>query len=197
MGNALETMTVTELRDRAKECGISGRWDMTKTQLIEALTVEVLPCTEDEVEQSETTLETDTEDVKEVIDAECKEIDDVECETVEAKVVDKFEPVAIETLKATQSKATRIRMRKLESIQQGEFVAFVVDDKNVCNKRVMTAKVINRSASRKMLQVETKRGSVIVVPFEDVLWIRTGKVWPAEIYSLLKGGSMNYERDTE
>ena len=33
-----EKMTVKQLRERAKELNISGRWDMTKAQLIEAIT---------------------------------------------------------------------------------------------------------------------------------------------------------------
>lgn len=37
MKEELKSLTVSQLRERAKELGISGRWEMTKTQLIDAI----------------------------------------------------------------------------------------------------------------------------------------------------------------
>ena len=35
--------------------------------------------------------------------------------------------------------------------------------------------------------VETSYGAVSVIPFEDVLWVRTGNRWPRGVYNMLKG----------
>lgn len=37
MKENLKSFTVSQLRERAKELGISGRWEMTKSQLIDAI----------------------------------------------------------------------------------------------------------------------------------------------------------------
>lgn len=37
MKEELKSLTVSQLRERAKELGISGRWEMTKAQLIDAI----------------------------------------------------------------------------------------------------------------------------------------------------------------
>jgi hypothetical protein len=35
--------------------------------------------------------------------------------------------------------------------------------------------------------VETSYGATHVIPFEDVLWVRTGARWPRGVYNMLKG----------
>lgn len=74
------------------------------------------------------------------------------------------------------------KMAYVENAEVGTLVAF-----RLSSGKVKSAKVIKRSAKNRMLKVETSYGATYVVPYEDVVWVRTGKRWPRGVYNLLKG----------
>jgi hypothetical protein len=156
-------LTVKELRDKAKVLNISGRWDMTKPQLIEAIVR--AEKTEDEEPESATdeiAIDNDNANV------------DVEIETKEEKSVN----INMEQ-----------KQKYLDNIQIGALVAFKVSE-----TKAKSAKVIKKSTKSRKLMVETSYGATHVIPFEDVLWVRTGARWPKGVYNMLKGiGGTNEE----
>lgn len=154
-------LTVKELRDKAKVLNISGRWDMTKPQLIEAIVraesedANVGGITRVESATDENTIDNDNANV------------DVEIETKEEKSVN----INMEQ-----------KQKYLDNIQVGALVAFKVSE-----TKAKSAKVIKKSTKSRKLMVETSYGATHVIPFEDVLWVRTGARWPKGVYNMLKG----------
>lgn len=84
------------------------------------------------------------------------------------------------------SKVTTIdyegKMRRIENIGVGTIVAFRTED-----GKVKSAKVVNKSTKNKKLKVETSYGKIYIVPFDKVIWVKTGVRWPRGVYNLLKG----------
>ena len=155
-------LTVKELRDKAKVLNISGHWDMTKPQLIEA----IVRAENAEVKESESATEEITIDNDEV---------NVETETKRENSV---------SINMEQ------KQKYLDNIQIGALVAFKVSE-----TKAKSAKVIKKSTKSRKLMVETSYGTTHVIPFEDILWVRTGARWPRGVYNMLKGiGEENEER---
>lgn len=154
-------LTVKELRDKAKVLNISGRWDMTKPQLIEA----IVRAENAEVKESESATEEITIDNDEVnVETEVKRENSVSINMEQ-------------------------KQKYLDNIQIGALVAFKVSE-----TKAKSAKVIKMSTKSRKLMVETSYGATHVIPFEDVLWVRTGARWPRGVYNMLKGiGEENEE----
>lgn len=75
------------------------------------------------------------------------------------------------------------KMRYIEDVEVGTLVAF----KDNASGKVRSAKVLKKSSSKRKLMVETEYGASFVIPFTDVLWVKTGTRWPRGIFLLLKG----------
>lgn len=154
MTKDLESLTVANLRAIAKKYNISGRWDMTKEQLVEAIL---------KAEKNESVSENKSAKEEEKVDNQ----KDVEAE-------DKIE-----------KKSADINPEKeyyLMNAQVGTLVAF-----KLSNGKVKSAKITKRSTSKRRFMLETNYGAEYIVPFEDVIWVRTSKKWPRGVYQLLKG----------
>lgn len=74
------------------------------------------------------------------------------------------------------------KMKYVENAEVGTIVAFKLPD-----GRVKSAKIERRSTSRRKLKLATQYGAEFVVPYEDIIWVRTTKRWPKGVYNLLKG----------
>lgn len=154
----LQKKTCKELRELAKELNISGRWDMTKDQLIDAiLGAEVVENTNE------------SESAKD----ECK-IDNQE------NVVEVEDKVEKESANVDVDMAQK--MPYIENIEIGTLVAF-----RLSNGKVKSAKVTRKSTKNRKLKLETDYGAEYIVSFDDIVWVRTGKRWPRGVYKLLKG----------
>lgn len=70
----------------------------------------------------------------------------------------------------------------IESAAMGTLVAFKLP-----SGKVKSAAIIKRASASRMLMLETSYGARFVVSYDDVLWVRTGKLWPKGVYQLLKG----------
>jgi len=150
-------MTVKELLAKAKNLNISGRWDMTKMQLIEAIV------------RAEKTDVGGITRVKSATDEITIDNDEVNVE--------------IETKRENSVSINREQKQKyLDNIQIGALVAFRVSE-----TKAKSAKVIKKSTKQRKLMVETSYGATSVISFDDVLWVRTGNRWPRGVYNMLKG----------
>jgi len=166
----LSNKTVPELRDLAKELGIAGRWDMNKTQLIEAISATGNPTTEKEV----------NEDMVE--DAE-KNWDDEEDIVNSTEVVKVTKEYTVNGEKRTIACVPpEIKERYVQEAPIGTIVAFELDGK------VRSAKIENRNSKKKLLMLKNKPGVEFIVPYSAILWVRSGNKWPDAIYELLTGG---------
>ena len=154
----LQKKTCKELRELAKELNISGRWDMTKDQLIDAiLGAEVVENTNE------------SESAKD----ECKVDNQENVVEVEDKVEKESANVDVDMAQ---------KMPYIENIEIGTLVAF-----RLSNGKVKSAKVTRKSTKNRKLKLETEYGAEYIVSFDDIVWVRTGKRWPRGVYKLLKG----------
>lgn len=154
----LQKKTCKELRELAKELNISGRWDMTKDQLIDAiLGAEVVENTNE------------SESAKD----ECKVDNQENVVEVEDKVEKESANVDVDMAQ---------KMPYIENIEIGTLVAF-----RLSNGNVKSAKVTRKSTKNRKLKLETDYGAEYIVSFDDIVWVRTGKRWPRGVYKLLKG----------
>lgn len=158
----LQQKTCKELREQAKDLEISGRWDMTKPELIEA-----------------------------ILKAEEAKFSNVKAEAKSATDevgIDNQASVEVEGKSEKESTSTNVeidmnqKMSYIENIEVGTLVAF-----RLSNGKVKSAKVIRKSTKNRKLKLETEYGAEYIVSFEDIVWVRTGKRWPRGVYKLLKG----------
>lgn len=153
----LQNKTCKELREFAKDMNISGRWDMTKDQLIEAIL--------------------GAKEVKTTIKEESAK---------DEHKVDNQENVEVENKDEKKSASSDVDMKQkmpyIENIEIGTLVAF-----RLSSGKVKSAKVMRKSTKNRKLKLETDYGAEYIVSFDDIVWVRTGKRWPRGVYKLLKG----------
>ncbi len=162
----LEVKTKKELRAIATELEITGRWDMTKPQLIDA----ILGAKSAKVSNHKEVTDVNPQSAND----ECK-VDNHECENVEAEN-------KVENESADVQVNMEQKMSYIENIDIGTIVAF-----RLSNGKVKSAKVVKKSTKNRKLKLETDYGAEYIVSYEDVVWVRTGKRWPKGVYKLLKG----------
>lgn len=82
------------------------------------------------------------------------------------------------------------KKERIERAEVGLLVAFSLNGSN----KIMTAKIVENN--KKTLVVETKNGTRYFVGQEDIIWVKTGKRWPKQIYlELIKDrGASNEEK---
>ena len=158
--------TKKELRAIATELEITGRWDMTKEQLIDA----ILRANSAEVGNQENVVDENPQSAND----ECK-VDNHECVNVEAET-------KVENESASVQVNMEQKMSYIENIDIGTIVAF-----RLSNGKVKSAKVTRKSTKNRKLKLETDYGAEYIISYEDVVWVRTGKRWPRGVYKLLKG----------
>lgn len=73
------------------------------------------------------------------------------------------------------------KVRYIEQAEVGTIIAFYDE-----NGKPNSAALENRSTSRKMLKLVTQYGKEFIVPYDKVIWVRTGNIWPNKVYRLLK-----------
>ena len=170
--DVLSKMLCKELREKAKELDISGRWNMTKEQLVDA----ILGAENAEVGVSSNVSAKDEckVDITNNVEVGCQS---GKCENGPANIkIDMGQ-----------------KMPYIEKAEVGALVAF-----RLSSGKVKSAKIINKSSKNRKLKLETEYGAIYVVSYDDVIWVRTGLRWPTGVYKLLKGlGVNNGEREQE
>lgn len=163
----LEAKTKKELRVIATELEVTGRWDMTKPQLIDA----ILRAKNTKIGEPENVENVNPQSAND----ECKVDNHKDENNVEAE--DKIENKSANVVVNMEQK-----MLYIENIDVGTIVAF-----RLSNGKVKSAKVVRKSTKNRKLKLETDYGAEYIVSYEDVVWVRTGKRWPRGVYQLLKG----------
>ena len=162
----LEAKTKKELRAIATELEITGRWDMTKPQLIDA----ILGANSAKCGEQENVVDENPQSANDEV-----KVDNHECNNVEAE--DKCE---------NESAGVKVNMEQkmsyIENIDIGTIVAF-----RLSNGKVKSAKVTRKSTKNRKLKLETDYGAEYIISYEDIVWVRTGQRWPRGVYKLLKG----------
>lgn len=161
----LESKTRKELRVIATELKITGRWEMTKEQLIDAIL-------------RANSVESNDENVKPTEAESAKDenkVDNREHKNVEAETKDENKSAGVKV-------NMEQKMSYIENVDIGTIVAF-----RLSNGKVKSAKVTRKSTKNRKLKLETDYGAEYIVSYDDVIWVRTGKRWPRGVYKLLKG----------
>lgn len=157
----LEKLTVKELRAGiAKELNIVGRHDMKKDVLIAAILGE-------KVEKPKRKPPKPVQTVEELIEQFCKKEESVEESTKE--------DVDDETRKQN-------KMRYIEQAMPDTIIAFKLP-----GIKAKSAKIVRKSTKNRKFKVETAYGVEYVVPYDNVIWVKTNRRWPRGVYNMLKG----------
>lgn len=178
----LQSLSVSDLRNLAKEQKISGRWDMTKDQLVSA----VIAATEYKEEVENSNKEINFDDIAK------KEIETAQEELIATKVEDEERTVQFDLKdykkhqQEEQPASIDGKLSYLNTINRGALIAFKTTD-----GKVKSAMVLERNIAKQKLKIETRSKVQYVISFGDVLWVKTGKRWPRGVYELLKGGKPN------
>lgn len=154
----LQKKTCKELREQAKDLNISGRWDMTKIELIEAIL---------RAENAETG-------------------NDKNLSAKDEHKIDNQNGTEAENKNEKESASVKVDMQQklpyIENVEIGTIVAF-----RLSNGKVKSAKVTKKSTKNRRLMLETEYGAEYIVSYDDIIWVRNGKRWPKGVYKLLKG----------
>lgn len=154
----LQKKTCKELREQAKDLNISGRWDMTKIELIEAIL---------RAENAETG-------------------NDKNLSAKDEHKIDNQKGTEAENKNEKESASVKVDMQQkmpyIENVEIGTIVAF-----RLSNGKVKSAKVTKKSTKNRKLMLETEYGAEYIVSYDDIIWVRNGKRWPKGVYKLLKG----------
>ena len=124
-----------------------------------------------------------------------QELVDMICEIIDGQkptVVDEEVSVAVEeddnnnvetvTDELSEEEIAERRMPYVENAPIDTIVAFKLP-----TGKVKSAKIINKSTKNRKLKVETAYGAQFIIPYDSVIWVKTGTRWPKGVYNLLKG----------
>lgn len=155
----LEKMTCENLRELAKGLGIPKRWSMKKAELVEAIL---------QAENAKSSKrKVNAKEEHEVVSQE----QNVEAVTKEKQTAGVKSDIDYEQ-----------KLRYVENAKIGALIAFRLPD-----GKVKSAKITNKSTKSQKFRAETEYGAIYIIPYDDVLWVRTGLRWPKGVYRLLKG----------
>lgn len=123
---------------------------------------------------------------QELVDMICEIIDGQKPTVVdeEVSVVVEEDDNNIETVtdELSEEEIAERRMPYVENAPIDTIVAFKLP-----TGKVKSAKIINKSTKNRKLKVETAYGAQFVIPYDSVIWVKTGTRWPKGVYNLLKG----------
>ena len=163
----LQAMKARDLMRLATTLGVKGSWDMKKAEVIEAI------LRAESAKESEQVVETNP--VANNGDPSAKVNVKVDDHGDDAEAVTKAE-------NETASIDMTQKLPYIESAEIGTVVAF-----RLASGKVKSAKIVKKSTKNRRFMLETSYGAQYIVPYTDIVWVRTGKRWPRGVYRLLKG----------
>jgi hypothetical protein len=122
--------------------------------------------------------------IETILKAECAEESAAETKSaVDEGKIDNHEVVEVEVKEEKESTndIDEQKLAYLERAEVGTIIACRIDGK------AKSAKIVKRSSKKRRFMVETAYGAQYIVPYEDVIWVRTGNKWPRGVYRELKG----------
>lgn len=169
----LQNMKVRDLMRMATKLGIKGSWDMKKSEVVDAiLGAESAECgecdkQEERVDAVENQVQSNLQSAKDEVGTDDHNI------KAEVEYKEENRSASIDMSQ---------KMPYIEGAGIGTLVAF-----RLLNGKVKSAKIVKKSTKGRRFKLETDYGAQYIVPFEDIVWVRTGKRWPRGVYKLLKG----------
>lgn len=154
----LNEMNVENLRKYASSVGVKKIRSFKKAELIEEV---IKACSEEAADDVDSGDNLSSQPVEVLTDEDLTNFDEFE----ETKVIDEVEQA-------------NKHLEYIENAEVGTIVAFRVGDK------VKSAKIINRSSTRRKLKLETAYGRIYVVDYDDIIWVKTSSRWPRGVYEL-------------
>ena len=118
----------------------------------------------------------------EIIDGQKPTVVDEEAEASVAVEEDDNNNVETVTDELSEEEIAERRMPYVENAPIDTIVAFKLP-----TGKVKSAKIINKSTKNRKLKVETAYGAQFIIPYDSVIWVKTGTRWPKGVYNLLKG----------
>ena len=124
---------------------------------------------------------------QELVDMICEIIDGQKPTVVDEEVsvvVEEDDNNNVETVtdELSEEEIAERRMPYVENAPIDTIVAFKLP-----TGKVKSAKIINKSTKNRKLKVETAYGAQFIIPYDSVIWVKTGTRWPKGVYNLLKG----------
>lgn len=123
---------------------------------------------------------------QELVDMICEIIDGQKPTAVDEEVTvvveDDNNNIEAVTDELSEEEIAERRMPYVENAPIDTIVAFKLP-----TGKVKSAKIINKSTKNRKLKVETAYGAQFVIPYDSVIWVKTGTRWPKGVYNLLKG----------
>lgn len=163
----LLAMKARDLMRLATTLGIKGSWDMKKCDVVEAIL---------RAESAQCGISAEVSNFIANGDASAKvnEVDEGVTEDVVTEAVKNEKRTVVIDMAA--------KMPYIEGAEVGTTVAF-----RLPNGKVKSARVAKKSTKNRRFMLETSYGAQYIVPYDDIVWVRTGKRWPRGVYRLLKG----------
>lgn len=119
----------------------------------------------------------------EIIDGQKPTVVDEDAEaTVAVEEVKDDNNIETVTDELSEEEIAERRMPYVENAPIDTIVAFKLP-----TGKVKSAKIINKSTKNRKLKVETAYGAQFIIPYDSVIWVKTGTRWPKGVYNLLKG----------
>ena len=174
----LLVMKKPEIMSIAKDMGIvryKGSSERTKADIIENILMvhnEGGKKDEEAIKETASVSDEKTEQVEQPVKVEKKQ----------SKVVAKVKKLKEKKPEITEEQKAEKKLSYIEGAKAGTLVAFKTD-----NGKIKSAMIVKRSTKNRKFKLETKYGASFIVPFDDVIWVRTNKRWPKGVYQLLKG----------
>lgn len=103
-----------------------------------------------------------------------------------------------EVLLINDDKDTRTKSDYIQSAEPGLIVAFRLNfssKQDVNLTKVISGKIISNDKGDEILVVETRNGLQYGVPYDLVVWVKTGERWPKGVYEEMKRGSVVVKGD--
>lgn len=174
----LMVMKKPEIMSIAKDMGIvryKGSSERTKADIIENILMvynEGGKKDEEAIKETASVSDEKTEQVEQPVKVEKKQ----------SKVVAEVKKLKEKKPELTEEQKAEKKLSYIEGAKAGTLVAFKTD-----NGKIKSAMIVKRSTKNRKFKLETKYGASFIVPFDDVIWVRTNKRWPKGVYQLLKG----------
>lgn len=105
-----------------------------------------------------------------------------------------------EAILLNSERETKTRKEYIENAEEGLIVAFRINyfsKQEVAIKKTISGKIITNDKEQSILVVETRNGLQYAVPYDTVLWVKTGDRWPKGVYEEMKRGAVAADESDE
>lgn len=100
-----------------------------------------------------------------------------------AELVDMiYETESAQEIKEVSTERENKKKHYFDNLEVGTLVAFTLS-----NGKTKSAKIVRIASKVKKVKVQTDYNAEFIIPYDSIIWVKTGKRWPRGVYNLLKG----------